>query len=199
MPPEIVALVPVPFAALFLGWLPHNDVAYDSTALWMHVASGVRGWSDRIGRLVPVLLVGLPLLAVAIPFAILLYGRWALLPALAGVCISLFLCGLGLSSIASVVAPYAVSRPGREPVPAAAAHRRRRRRPGRSSCSARSCSARPRCGGRGSPSRDDIEAATLALWGGLAIGVVVLVVGIAIGAVVFERRGGRLMEFAEST
>ena len=45
----------------------------------------------------------------------------------------------------------------------------------------------------------DIEAATLALWGGLAIGVVVLVIGIAIGAVVFERRGGRLMEFAEST
>ncbi len=46
---------------------------------------------------------------------------------------------------------------------------------------------------------DDIESATLALWGGLAIGVVVLIVGVVIGAVVFERRGGRLMEFAEST
>jgi len=39
----------------------------------------------------------------------------------------------------------------------------------------------------------------LALWGGLVTGVVVLVLGIAIGAFVFERRGGRLMEFAEST
>jgi ABC-2 type transport system permease protein len=46
---------------------------------------------------------------------------------------------------------------------------------------------------------DDIEAATMALWGGLVIGVVVLGIGIAIGAVVFERRGGRLMEFVEST
>jgi hypothetical protein len=38
----------------------------------------------------------------------------------------------------------------------------------------------------------------MALWGGLAIGVTVLVAGIAIGSSVFERRGGRLMEFAES-
>ena len=139
VPLEIVALVPVPFAALFLGWLPHNDVAYDSTALWMHVASGVRGWSDRIGRLVPVLLIGVPMLAVAVPIAISVYGRWALLPALAGVCISLFLCGLGLSSIASVVAPYAVSRPGESPFQqpprtGAAAESRRLR-----SCSAPSC------------------------------------------------------------
>ena len=64
VPLEIVALVPVPFVALFLGWLPHNDLAYDSTAVWMHIASGVRGVSDRIGRLVPVLLIGIPLLAV---------------------------------------------------------------------------------------------------------------------------------------
>jgi ABC-2 type transport system permease protein len=46
---------------------------------------------------------------------------------------------------------------------------------------------------------DDIDAAMLAMWGGLVGGVVVLVVGIAIGSVVFERRGGRLMEFVEST
>jgi ABC-2 type transport system permease protein len=199
VPLEVVVLVPVPFAALFFGWLPHNDVAYDSTALWMHVASGVRGWSDRIGRLVPVLLIGLPLLAIAVPIAISLHGRWALLPALAGICLSLFLCGLGLSSIASVVAPYAVSRPGESPF----------RQP-------------PRTGAGGSISQalvmlgsivlsvpvlwwgwvaltDDIEAATMALWGGLVIGVFVLAVGIAIGAAVFERRGGRLMEFVEST
>ena len=44
----------------------------------------------------------------------------------------------------------------------------------------------------------DIEAASLALWGGVAIGGVTLILGIAIGSAVFERRGGRLMEFAES-
>jgi len=46
---------------------------------------------------------------------------------------------------------------------------------------------------------DDIEAATMALWGGLVMGIAVLLMGIAIGAIVFESRGGRLMEFAEST
>jgi len=197
VPLEIVALVPVPFAALFLGWLPHNDVAYDSTALWMHVASGVRGWSDRIGRLVPVLLIGVPLLALAIPFAVLIYGRWAILPALAGVCISLFLCGLGLSSIASVAAPYAVSGPGESPF----------EQPQRTGgvvvqglvmLGTVALSA-PALWWAWIALTDDIEAASLALWGGLATGVIVLAVGIAVGAVVFERRGGRLMEFAEST
>ncbi|GAA1992170.1 hypothetical protein GCM10009777_29550 [Microbacterium pumilum] len=199
VPPEIVALVPVPFAALFLGWLPHNDVAYDSTALWMHVASGVRGWSDRIGRLVPVLLIGVPMLAVAVPFAILLYGRWALLPALAGVCLSLFLCGLGLSSIASVVSPYAVSRPGESPF-------QQPQRAGAASAVAQGTVmigtivlSAPALWWAWIAVTEDIEAATLALWGGLATGVFVLMVGIAIGSAVFERRGGRLMEFAEST
>jgi len=66
VPLWIAALVPVPLMALFFGWMPHNDVAYDSTALWMHIASGVRGLADRFGRLVPLLLVALPVLAIGI-------------------------------------------------------------------------------------------------------------------------------------
>lgn len=199
VPPEIVALVPVPFAALFLGWLPHNDVAYDSTAVWMHITSGVRGISDRVGRLVPVLLVGVPLLAVAIPVAVLLHGRWAMLPVVAGVCASLFFAGLGLSSVSSVLAPYAVSRPGESPF----------QQPQRTSSGGAIAQTVVMIGalGAGVPAlwwgwlalQGDAEAATTALWGGLGIGLGVLVVGVAIGSAVFERRGGRLMEFAEST
>ena len=199
VPPELVALVPVPFAALFLGWLPHDDLAYDSTAVWMHIASGVRGVSDRVGRLVPVLLVGVPLLAVAIPVATTLHGRWAILPALTGVCAALFLSGLGLSSISSVVAPYAVSRPGESPF----------QQPQRTSSVGALAQGAVMLGALlvSTPVlwcgwlalQGDTDAADTALWGGLAIGLGVLVVGIAIGAIVFERRGGRLMEFAEST
>src|SRR3546814_2871047 len=101
--------------ALFFGWMPHNDVAYDSTAVWMHLASGVRGVADRVGRLVPIILIGVPVLAVAVSVATAIHGRWAVLPALVGVCASLFLSGLGLSSIASAAAPYAVSHPGDSP------------------------------------------------------------------------------------
>ena len=46
---------------------------------------------------------------------------------------------------------------------------------------------------------DDIESATLALWAGLAAGFGVLIIGVTAGSMVFSRRGGRLMEFAEST
>ena len=199
VPPEIVALVPVPFAALFLGWLPHDDLAYDSTAVWMHIASGVRGVSDRVGRLVPVLLVGVPLLAVAIPVAITLNGRWAVLPALTGVCASLFLSGLGLSSIASVVAPYAVSRPGESPF----------QQPQRTTATGAIAQGAVMLGALvvSAPVlwcawltlQGDMDAATAALWSGLAIGLSVLTAGVTVGAIVFERRGGRLMEFAEST
>jgi len=199
VPPELVALVPVPFAALFLGWLPHDDVAYDSTAVWMHIASGVRGVSDRVGRLVPVLLVGVPLLAVAIPVATSLHGRWAVLPALTGVCAALFLSGLGLSSISSVVAPYAVSRPGESPF----------QQPQRTTAVGALAQGAVMLGALvlSAPVlwcgwlalQGDTAATDMALWGGLAIGLGVLVVGVTVGSIAFERRGGRLMEFAEST
>jgi ABC-2 type transport system permease protein len=199
VPPEIVALVPVPIVALFLGWLPHNDLAYDSTAIWMHIASGVKGVSDRIGRLIPVLLIGIPVLAVLIPIAVSLHGRWSLLPAMAGVCGSLFLCGLGLSSVASVVAPYAVSRPGESPF----------QQPQRTGAAGAISQGVVMIGAvvLSVPAlwwgwlalNGDADAATMALWGGLAIGVAVLLFGVLIGSAVFTRRGGRLMEFAEST
>lgn len=198
VPLEIAILVPVPFAALFLGWLPHNDVAYDSTAIWMHIASGARGLSDRVGRLVPILLVGLPLLAVAIPLVLSVHGGWALLPALTGVSLSLFLSALGLSSISSVLAPYAVSRPGESPF----------QQPQRSGSGGAIAQALVMVGAivvtapvlwwAWEALQGDEESATTALWGGIGIGVGVLVVGVAVGSVLFERRGGRLMEFAES-
>lgn len=198
VPPQLVALVPVPFVALFLGWLPHNDLAYDSTAVWMHIASGVRGFSDRMGRLVPVLLIGIPLLAVAIPVAVAIHGRWALLPAMIGVCASLFLSGLGLSSISSVVAPYAVSRPGESPF----------QQPQRTGAGGAIAQGLVMVGGvvlsapvlwwAWQALNGDTDAASMALWGGVGIGAFVLVAGVAIGSAFFSRRGGRIMEFAES-
>jgi ABC-2 type transport system permease protein len=199
VPVEIVALVPVPLAALFLGWLPHNDLAYDSTAVWMHFAAGVRGSSDRIGRLVPILLIGIPTLAIAIPFAVAIHGRWAILPAMVGVCASLFLTGLGLSSISSVAWPYAASRPGESPF-------RQPQRVGSGSAVTQSfvmlgalVLSAPALWWAWIALTSDIEAATMALWGGVAIGFTVLLIGLGIGSLMFRRRGGRLMEFAESS
>jgi len=198
VPFAVVILVPVPILALFLGWLPHNDIAYDSTAVWMHVASGVRGVSDRLGRLVPILVIGVPALAVTVPLVISLHGRWAVLPAMVGVCAALFFGGLGLSSIASVVAPYPVSRPGESPF----------MQPERVGATPAASQALVLVGALviAAPAlwwgwlalSVDIGYALAAMWAGIGLGLLALVVGIAIGAAQFERRGTRIMEFAES-
>ncbi|WP_425836458.1 hypothetical protein [Microbacterium sp. PA5] len=196
VPLSLAALLPAPFIALFFGWLAHNDLAYDSTALWMHVASAVRGAADRLGRLVPVTLIAVPLLAIAVPVTVGMHGRWALLPAMVGVCASLFLSGLGLSSLSSVLAPYPASRPGDGPF----------QQPQRTGGALAQgavlvgtlvVSAPALWWGWLTLGGDD-EAAWSAFWGGLAIGASVLTAGVLLGGWFFERRGGRLMEFVES-
>lgn len=198
VPLEVAALVPVPVMALFFGWLPHNDVAYDSTALWTHVASGVRGIPDRLGRLVPVVLVAVPVLAIAVPLTLLWISDWRLLLPLTGLAASLLLSALGMSSIVSVVAPYAVSRPGDSPF----------QQP-----------QRPTSRGAYGPAAaflgaivvsiptiwlfvltaaEGAQFAPATLWAGVATGIGVLVIGVAIGGRIFERGGERLMEFVET-
>lgn len=198
VPPQIAGLVPVPVMALFFGWLPHNDVAYDSTAFWTHVASGVRGVSDRLGRLVPIVLVAVPALAIAIPITLAALDSWHLALPLSGLAVSLFLAGLGLSCISSVVSPYAVSRPGDSPF----------QQPQRSA-------SRGSFGQAGAfigaivlsvPTIwlfartliDAREYPVVTFWVGLGIGMLVLVAGALIGGRIYDRSGERLMEFVET-
>ncbi|MCR2784508.1 MULTISPECIES: hypothetical protein [unclassified Microbacterium] len=197
VPASVIALVPVPLMALFLGWLPHNDLAYDNTAIWMHIASAMRGAAERFGRLVPVLFIAVPLLAVTVPLSIWVHGRWEMLPALVGVCAALFFSGLGLSSIASAAAPYAVSRPGDSPF----------QQPQRTGGSLSQglvlagalIAATPSLWWAWLALTGDADDAWISLWAGAGVGVFVLVAGILIGGRVFDRGSTRLMEFAEAT
>lgn len=198
VPIEVAALVPVPVMALFFGWLPHNDVAYDSTALWTHVASGVRGLADRLGRVLPVLLVAIPVLAIAAPLSLLMIGDWSLLLPLGGLAASLLLCALGMSSIVSVIAPYAVSRPGDSPF----------QQPQRPTSRAAYGPAAAFLGAIvlslptgwlfAATIVDGPAYAPATFWVGLLSGITVLAVGAVIGGRIFERSGERLMEFVET-
>ncbi|MGN8024863.1 hypothetical protein [Microbacterium sp. 22242] len=197
VPLQIAAALPVMVIALFFGWLPHNDVAYDSTAFWIHVASGVRGVPDRLGRLVPVALIAVPTLAIAIPVTLAVIGRWSALPVLVGTVASLLLSGLGLSSIFSAIAPYAVSRPGDSPFQQPQRSRGGGLGQAGSLIGAVLLSAPtvllawPVLAGSGA-------ASAPALWVGLGTGVIVLLAGVFIGGRAFERRGAPLMEFVET-
>jgi ABC-2 type transport system permease protein len=81
----------------------------------LHIASGTRGTADRIGRLVPALLVGIPLIGLGSVVSAFFFGDWNVLPSMLGVSTSIFLAGLGFSSYTSARFPYPAPKPGDSP------------------------------------------------------------------------------------
>lgn len=191
-------LVPLPVLALFLGWFSHNDVAYDHTAVWMHVAAPVPGAADRWGRCVPPLLLGVPVVLLLAPLFALWSGVEGVLPALIGISIGLLLTGLGVSSVSSVVGAYPAARPGAGPF-----------------------DQPPTLGARAGWSQSLALVATLAFmapsvlvagWGlaepswfavaglaGAATGLGMLLLGIVIGGRAFRRRAPELLDLVMRT
>ena len=90
----------------------HNDVAYDSTAVWTHVAAQTLGSHDRLGRLMPVVVGGSLLIAVGTPLTAWGFGNFEIVPAVLGVSLALLLGGVGVASGISARFPYAAPRPG---------------------------------------------------------------------------------------
>jgi len=192
------ALVPLPLMALIAGFLPHNDVSYDNTAVWLHVASGAPGWSDRLGRLVPVLVVGVPAVVAGAAVSAELFGDWTAFPVLTGVAVGALLAGLGLSSVVSVALPYPTVRPGDHPFqqPQAA---------GTTAAVAQSTmvvgillSVVPAVWLGVLAFTDGQEPwAVLTLLVGVGVGAIVLVGGVALGGRLFDRHGPDLLAAAQ--
>lgn len=113
IPLEWASLIPLPIMVALLALATtHNDVAYDSTAVWTHVAAQTNGSHDRVGRLVPVVVLGAVLIAVGTPISAWGHGDVDVVPAILGVSIALLLGGVGVSSGLSARFPYAAPRPG---------------------------------------------------------------------------------------
>ncbi len=112
-PLEWASLLPLPIMIILLALATtHNDVAYDSTAVWSHVAAQTHGSHDRVGRLIPVVVGGSILIAIGAPLTGWGYGDFAVVPAVLGVSLALLLGGVGVSSGLSARFPYAAPRPG---------------------------------------------------------------------------------------
>ena len=194
IPLAYTALIPVPLMCLLLGWSLHNDTAYDSTAIWLHVVSGVRGASDRVGRLVPVLIAGVLVIGLGSAVTVFVLDDWRLLPSLVGVSTALLLGGLGVGSITSAAVPVPGREARRQPVPAAAVHRRRH--------GARAVDHDVRRPSSSPPRRSAFAALGLledpawnaaAFAAGVGLGVVVLAAGVLLGGRVFDRRGPEIV------
>jgi len=104
------------FTALLTGYSLSTDVAFDSTAWWIHLASGVRGWQDRLGRVIGEAVWAIPLLVViGIVVPVIMHAADRIVPVLAAM-MSLYLSGLGVSSVFSALIIYPVALPGESPL-----------------------------------------------------------------------------------
>jgi ABC-2 type transport system permease protein len=100
--------------AVFAGLTLMNDLAFDGPAWWLHVAVGVRGWEDRLGRAIASTVVFGPVVvltyAVSVALGVLSHPvSWAM------VVVVSFLASLGLAVGVGAVLPGTAPRTGGNP------------------------------------------------------------------------------------
>jgi ABC-2 type transport system permease protein len=195
VPANVLALIPVPAMCVFLSWSIHNDVAYDNTAIWLHVASNVSGRADRFGRVIPALMIGIPVVLIGSPIAASLYGDWAVLPSIIGVSSCILLAGLGFSSVISARFPYPSVRPGDSPFNQPQASGTAAGLIQSLSFFAALIVSIPPLGFAALGLFVDPFWHLAALAVGLVIGLAGLVLGVFWGGAIFERRGPELLAF----
>ncbi|WP_062516548.1 hypothetical protein [Demequina gelatinilytica] len=112
--PRWAYLVPI-VLAVTIGWGRHNDVAFDSTALWLDVVSGRLGQAVLRGRLAATASWALPLIVVVALATVAWGGRWADAPGLLGTCVGVLGVSLGVAALSAVLVPYRAPAPGASP------------------------------------------------------------------------------------
>jgi ABC-2 type transport system permease protein len=104
-----------PLTAFLLAWSISSDVSYDSTAFALHVATGVRGAHDRLGRAAACLAFALPVVLIFSVGPFYFTGDWDKLPAILGLSLGVLFSGLGLASVISARYTMGVPLPGDSP------------------------------------------------------------------------------------
>ncbi len=104
-----------PLTAFLLAWSISTDVSYDNTAFALHLATGVRGVHDRLGRAVACLVFALPVVLGLSVLPFLFGADWTLLPGVLGLSLGVLFSGMGLSSVVSARYTVAVPLPGDSP------------------------------------------------------------------------------------
>lgn len=202
IPLPIAALVPLPLMVLLLAWgTLHNDVSFDSTAIWLHLAAQTRGVHDRIGRMLPVIAMGVPLVLIGTPLTAWGYGDWRIVPAVLGICGAMLLGGVGVSSLTSSRFPYPATRPGDRPF-------QQPQVPGASGSGIQFWSivlilvvAAPAIAATvlhivDAPTLGPVSWTWIALVAGLGAGALMLAIGIRSGGTTFDRSAPELLEFS---
>lgn len=104
-----------PLTAFLMAWAISADISYDNTAFALHLATGVRGVPDRLGRALACLILAVPVVLAFSVVPFMFTGSWEWLPGVLGLSVGILLTGLGLSSVVSARYNVAVPLPGDSP------------------------------------------------------------------------------------
>jgi ABC-2 type transport system permease protein len=90
-----------PLIAFVLALALYTDISYDGTAFATHLADGVRGIDDRLGRLWALSVIAVPVILLGTFIPVAITDSWASLPMLLGLAVAVYLTGLGVSAVSS--------------------------------------------------------------------------------------------------
>ncbi len=110
----VAAFAPVLLGSL-VGISVAQDLSYDGTALWLHVASGTRGADDRAGRVMSTLTIFGPVLVILVVVSMVLTGLWQLVVPVVALTIALTLIGAGVGSFVGAIWQWPAPPPGANP------------------------------------------------------------------------------------
>jgi ABC-2 type transport system permease protein len=101
-----------PIVAFLLGVGMIADVSLDSTAFALHVSKAVPGSADRAGRAWAVLTFGVPIVVALTLGAATIQNSWLLAPGILGLALGLLLSGLAVASVTSARFVFPAPAPG---------------------------------------------------------------------------------------
>jgi ABC-2 type transport system permease protein len=110
----ISLLIVAPLLGMLLGPTLAFDISYDDSALWTHITTSVRGWEDRLGRLLGFSTVAVPIVALVLVMGVLATGSEHLLP-FAAATLAVTGAALGVGSHLGSIIQVPVPPPGSNP------------------------------------------------------------------------------------
>jgi len=110
----ISLLLVAPLLGMLLGPTLAFDISYDDSALWTHITTSVKGWEDRLGRLLGFSAVSLPIVALVLLMGVVSAGSEQLLP-FAAATIAVTGAALGVGSHLGSIIQVPVPPPGSNP------------------------------------------------------------------------------------